>query len=110
MAADGVSLEEDWALLNPEGFMYIQNRGTYREEAAEEYLLGVPDHDSVYFLQDYSMLNDREDRATMIGFLFEAGTVRGQIDFLQYYPHLAAKLDCLAAAVASFFGSVYWLA
>ena len=109
MDADGFSLEEDWAQLNPEGFMYVQDRETYREEAAEEYILGVPDHDSVYFLRDYSMLNDREDRATMIEFLFEAGTVRGQTDFLQYYPHLAAKLDCLTAAVASFFGSVYWL-
>ena len=82
----------------------------FNEQANTAYLLGVPDHDMVYFTESYSTVNVKEDRAALIGFLFQEGhDEKEQLRFVRScYPHLAAKLDYMAEQAARVFGSAYW--
>ena len=111
LAADGVFLDaERWTQLNPEAFVYGADLEQYDTQADEDYLLGTPDHDMAYFINSYSTVNVREDRATLIEFLFEDGTdEREQLNFVRrYYPRLSAKLDYMAEQTSRVFGSAYW--
>ncbi len=100
--------ESDWNVLNPEEFHYGYDFETYMNEE-NGWMLGQPDPDQVYFIFNYSTINDREDRATLIEELtMYPDAIATQYAFLETYPHLMAKIHYLEENVREVFGYVYW--
>ena len=106
---------EEWNKLNPEGFTYSYDFEAYATEGLADdlydYLLWS--EQDPYFIRDYSMTNDMEDRATMIESLYdvyynENMEETSNYDRVMSYPHLKAKLDFMAERTEKVFGSVYW--
>lgn len=103
---------EEWNALNPPGFVYEQDFDNYGGDSDKyDYLLwtgGDP-----YFVQSYSLVNEKEDRATLMEEVFtpyfdDYGTELTFLEFIADKPHIRAKLDYMASRVRETFGSVYW--
>ncbi len=78
---------QDWANLNPEGFVY--NNGATPNDA--------------YFVRGYSVLNEEEDRATVIEAIFAHDA-----NLWTEHPFIQKKLDLLLKATEPIFGNVYF--
>ena len=114
----------EWNRLNPEGFEYTDSFEAYAEnpgpKEGEPLLYNViydddKDYDLPYFIYDYSMINPREDRATLVEQMFRwdydeklEGVRMFDETELRKYPHLRAKLDFIANWSKQEFGYVYW--
>ena len=107
----------DWSALNPSGFDYDPDFDHYYEkDGLDQYILyHGGKRDEVYFVSSYSTVTDKEDRATLIQFLFSPGDVKDFYpEYDSYYqmacsyPHLKDKLDEMAKWTEKVFGCVYW--
>ncbi len=111
----------NWEQLNPEYFFYVYDTELYMSGAIDgsntlhNIMYETPvRYNDAYFAYQYSMINDKEDRATLIESLFSNwytwywydGTER--LSQFSQYPHLQAKLDYLASCSEKEFGYVYW--
>ncbi|MBQ9897832.1 MAG: hypothetical protein IJM44_00065 [Ruminococcus sp.] len=110
---------EAWTALNPAGFEYLCDFDQY---ASSELPYGYSDHiadrgndEDVYFMSDYGLVNEQEDRATIVESLFfhTQGTKRpndimGGYDAALRYPHVQEKLAFLGEWIEQEFGYVYW--
>ena len=86
----------DWNSLNPDGFQYNEdyflNDIWTQAEAKDD-----------WFVRGYSVVNEMEDRATVIEAIFLYDS-----DWWDQHPHIQAKRDRLLAAAESVFGNVYF--
>ncbi len=113
---------DKWNACNPKKFEYTNDFNSYYDHPEyENYIFSFFDYSStdnannIYFARDYSTVNVQEDRATLIelafgnlsGTRFE-GLYRDNLEMMQNYPHLTAKLNVLADAVRKEWGYVYW--
>ncbi|MGI6264380.1 MAG: hypothetical protein ACOYJY_02815 [Acutalibacteraceae bacterium] len=108
--------DDQWATFNPEGFSYVNDLDSYIDEQYESYFLGAGD--DPYFIYNYSTVNEREDRATLVEAVMERndpdfisfvdGDYTDGYDWVSRYPHLKAKLDQLGKATKAVFGCEYW--
>lgn len=87
---------DGWTELNPDGFQYDDN---YFQEDIWTY--AEPKDD--YFVRGYSVVNEMEDRATVIEAIFAEDT-----DWWAEHPLIQRKLDALLAAAKPVFGDVYF--
>lgn len=98
---------------NPPDFEeYVYDLSKYEAESDkwDRYILQIGGEDP-YFHRSYSLVNDKEDRATLIELLFNQNlgdTPADSAEALRDYPHLRAKLDFMAERVREVFGTVYW--
>lgn len=112
--------QEEWNQLNPPGFHYSEDFDNYfYEDENFDYLIpwygeDEDNPDSVYFVEIYSTTTGYEDRATIMAAylmsrydpdVYGFATAKERIE---HYPHLKAKLDCMAGYVRDVFGDVYW--
>lgn len=93
---DSPTVFDGWAALNPDGFQYdddyfLKDNWSYAE----------PKDD--YFVRGYSVVNEMEDRATVIEAIFAEDA-----DWWAAHPLIQKKLDVLLAATEPVFGSVYF--
>ncbi|SFD04849.1 dockerin type I repeat-containing protein [Ruminococcus albus] len=111
--------EDEWEKLNPEGFEYFT--GDYFagdmpwDEEFEQYLTHWAsrnhNYENGYFVREYSVTNQYEDRATIMEFVYPSSTKLGVYDMeeeLPKYAHLNAKLEYMAEWIRPYFGYVYW--
>ena len=111
--------EDEWQKLNPEDFEYFS--GNYiagempEDELYDKYLTHCAsrkhNYENGYFVRDYSVVNQHEDRATIIDFVLPSSTRSGAYDMeeeIPKYTHLQAKLDFMAEWIRPYFGYVYW--
>lgn len=98
---------------NPPDFEdYVYDLSVYEAESDkwDRYIMQTGGEDP-YFFRSYSLVNDKEDRATLIETLYNKSlgeTPADSAEALREYPHLRAKLDFMAEQVRSVFGTVYW--
>lgn len=85
-----------WSDLNPENYEYTHN---YNEQDIFE----NNDLKDEWFVIGYSIINEMEDRATVIEALF-----RYDPDWWNQHPHIQKKLDFLIDAAKPIFGNVYF--
>ncbi|MBP3798229.1 MAG: dockerin type I repeat-containing protein [Ruminococcus sp.] len=109
--------EEAWDKLNPDDFKYMTGNyfaGDETDKKYEKYCVGLMDRNKnydAYFIEEYSLTNSKEDRATLIGFMYPSSTQSGNYTMdeeIEKYPHLKAKLDYLGEWSKQYFGYVYW--
>ena len=108
---DGVQMDgADWTALNPPGFSYIYNHGSYIDAFDKNTILGFTNKKAnAYFAYPYSIVDGKEDRATIIELLFQkTDRLKKQYDYISGYPHVKAKLDRMAELIRPVFGYVYW--
>lgn len=103
-----------WEAFNPPGFTYSEDFDHYGEhDELFSFLLSEAEKEA-YFVKDYSTVNGKEDRATLIQMIFTGHpghTYYGEstpLAAIRKSPHLKAKLDYLAEQVQKVFGAVYW--
>ena len=87
---------QDWNNLNPEGFQYDTD---YLEQNIWEQ--AAPKDE--WFVRGYSVINEMEDRATVIEAIFLYDS-----DWWAEHPNIREKRDVLLAATEPVFGSVYY--
>jgi len=98
---------------NPPDFEdYVNSLSTYEADSEkwDRYIM-QRDGEEPYFYRTYSLVNDKEDRATLIETLFNhtlGDTPAASAEALREYPHMRAKLDFMAEQVREVFGTVYW--
>lgn len=106
--------EEEWSKLNPEGF---ESYDVWAPGVVHPDLYLGSDTDDPYFLTPYCMGWSVEDRAIMLGSLFENDILGAPFDgnyYIKYYneysqyPHLKAKYDYLAQWLKDYYGYAYW--
>lgn len=101
-----------WNELNPEGFEdYLYDLDNYysQSERWEQYILETGS--DPYFARSYSLVDAKEDRATLIELLFNLSFGDDPVSSakaLSSFPHLKAKLDYMAEQTAKVFGRAYW--
>ena len=113
--------DDEWNKLNPYGFDYTRNFDDYAtkyetdQRTLDSVLYNeVINHDTPYFISNYSLVTPMEDRATLIQRLFDfkynddGTSTRFGVEGIAEYPHLKAKLDFLAEWTKQEFGYVYW--
>ena len=108
---DGVQMDSaDWTALNPSGFSYIYNHGSFIDAFDKNTILGFTNKKAnAYFAYPYSIVDGKEDRATIIELLFQnTDRLKKQYDYIGEYPHVKAKLDRMAELIRPVFGYVYW--
>ena len=98
---------------NPPDFEgYVNSLSTYEADSEkwDRYIM-QRDGEEPYFYRTYSLVNDKEDRATLVETLFNntlGDTPAASAEALREYPHMRAKLDFMAEQVREVFGTVYW--
>lgn len=113
--------EEDWNTLDPEDFERFE---VWADDAEfpDMYLLGVGGplaivNDDPYFLTPYCMGAGWEDRAIMVGHIFDTEQYgipfTGEYDTTYYetyssYPHLKDKYDYIENMLKQYYGYNYW--
>ncbi|MBQ7064904.1 MAG: hypothetical protein IJM90_08450 [Firmicutes bacterium] len=108
----GSFYDRSWDNLNPDGFTgYFYDVENYQQMAEpwERYILETGD--DPYFVRSYSLVDPKEDRATLIELLFNHYFGEDPVtsaEALASCPHLKAKLDYMAELVRKVFGTVYW--
>lgn len=72
-------------------------------------------HEKACFIKDYSTVNPKEDRATLIEFVMvdqpyylEDTDYKTSTEYAESYPGLKAKLDIMASEYEKWFGKKYW--
>ena len=109
-AFDSYTWSEEY---NPPDFEeYVYDLSTFEEDSDKwsRYILQSYSDDP-YFYRSYSLVNDKEDRATLIETLYNktlGDTPSESAEALRQYPHMRAKLDYMAEQVREVFGTVYW--
>ena len=100
--------EDEWAALNPEGFVYSTSFDGYAEsDTGSEYV--YPADSDPYFYREYGKVTPLEDRATLIeGLINNTESMTYIRDIKEKCPHLKAKYDFLADWTKQLFGYVYW--
>lgn len=87
---------DDWYTLNPEDFLY--DTGYFDQDIWEQAAEG-----NAWFVRGYSVINEMEDRATVIEAIFQYDS-----DWWAEHPLIQKKLDVLLAAAEPVFGNVYF--
>lgn len=85
-----------WNSLNPDGFQY--NKDYFLDDIWTQ-----TEAKDDWFVRGYSVVNEMEDRATVIEAIFAEDS-----DWWDQHPHIRAKLDALLAAAEPVFGNVYF--
>ena len=109
-----------WADFNPEGFIYNSDFDNYADQTDYyEYIMHAAPRsaDDVYFVDLYSIVTEKEDRATLIEYVMDEnfdpaynGGCETPYDAVSRYPRLVAKLGYMARLTEEIFGSTaYWL-
>jgi hypothetical protein len=104
--------EAYWRSMNPEGFVYAGDIGSAQEAEAvdSEFILGATDSEQICCVSSDAVVDEREDRATLVAFLLSEETApQDQRKFLKHYPLLQKKLKYLEERVSPLFGSAYWI-
>ncbi len=105
-----------WLSLQPKGFSFTQYAESY-DSMPRDYFLSETDHpQDAYFARRYSAADSREDRATLIEWLFYGNSFYENLgeenkqnwELLPLLPHIKAKLDYMAERTKKVFSSVYW--
>ncbi len=86
----------NWSDLNPEGF-------AYDEEYFQEDIWTYAEPKDDYFVRGYSVVNEMEDRATVI-----EAILAEDAEWWAEHPLIQRKLDALLAAAKPVFGNVYF--
>lgn len=109
-----------WCALNPTDFRYLNDFSKYHESTIAPTLSDVDgktnnnDYSIPYFVENYSFVNEKEDRATVIEEIYNRAFRSDYKDpkegyaELCKYTHIKAKIDFLAQASKEVFGYVYW--
>ena len=95
---------EAWAACNPKGFTYYEDYDTAMSEADGDWLFFGGGQD-VHFVDNYSTMNAREDRARIMEYIM------GSDDFadeLAAQPAIRQKLTLMVEAVRSGFDTTGW--
>lgn len=95
---------EAWAACNPKGFTYYEDYDTAMSEADGDWLFFGSGQD-VHFVDNYSTMNAREDRARIMEYIM------GSDDFadeLAAQPAIRRKLTLMVEAVRSGFDTTGW--
>ena len=116
--SDAFSFEK-WDALNPEGFEYNNDFENYVSDSGlyqNMLLFDESRPENTYFVQPYSTVNEKEDKATLIELLMDEcympedhGGIPTAYEWMTGFPHLKAKLDLMAEYTEKIFGSVYWI-
>lgn len=96
IAWDNPEAFDDWNSLNPDGFQY-------NEDYFLDDIWTQAEAKDDWFVRGYSVVNEMEDRATVIEAIFAEDS-----DWWDQHPHIRAKRDALLAAAEPVFGNVYY--
>lgn len=94
-----------WAALNPEGFAYCED--PTQSDSMLEWTLYSSSPDNVYFVDGYSCVNEREDRARIMEYFMVHGDEAG---LLIESPAIRQKLQFMCDAVRNNFDTTGWSA
>ena len=100
---------DGWDELLPDDFIYQNDKDSFGDTEYRKYV--IPEADDPYFIMTYSTINEREDRATTVEFLFYDefyGIEEDPREYAYSHPHIKAKLDYLGERVKEVFGYIYW--
>ena len=113
--------ENEWEKMNPKNFNYTSNFNSYAlNGTSDTYTMPSfwetkKNYDKVYFVEQYSKVTPKEDRATLVEEVFnyasdliEDVAPQEAVAEINKYPHLKAKLDYLGEISKEIFGYVYW--
>ena len=93
-----------WSACNPRGFDYYYDYDDAMNEADGSWLyFGMAE--DVYFVDAYSTMNPREDRARIMEYIMGA---EDEADALAQCPVIQRKLEIMAAAVRAGFDTAGW--
>ena len=93
-----------WSACNPRGFDYYYDYDDAMNEADGSWLYFGTAED-VYFVDAYSTMNPREDRARIMEYIMGA---EDEADALAQCPAIRRKLEIMAAAVRAGFDTAGW--
>ena len=93
-----------WSACNPRGFDYYYDYDDAMNEADGSWLYFGTAED-VYFVDAYSTMNPREDRARIMEYILGA---EDEADALAQHPVIRQKLEIMAAAVRAGFDTTGW--
>ena len=93
-----------WSACNPRGFDYYYDYDDAMNEADSSWLYFGTAED-VYFVDAYSTMNPREDRARIMEYIMGA---EDEADALAQHPVIRRKLEIMAAAVRAGFDTAGW--
>lgn len=93
-----------WSACNPRGFDYYYDYDDAMNEADGSWLYFGTAED-VYFVDAYSTMNPREDRARIMEYIMGA---EDEADALAQCPVIRRKLEIMAAAVRAGFDTAGW--
>ena len=96
ITADTPNAFDSWNTLNPDGFQY-------NEDYFLDDIWTQAEAKDDWFVRGYSVVNDMEDRATVIEAIFIYDS-----EWWTEHPHIQAKLDALLSAAEPVFGNVYF--
>ncbi len=107
---------EWWPLNSPgfEGYVYSTESYSEADNPFNSYYFDNGDleyNKEAYYARNYSTVNDKEDRATLIELLHNQSLgddCFSSAEAMSEYPHLKAKLDFMADRMRPVFGTVYW--
>ena len=94
-----------WAALNPEGFAYCED--PMQSDSMLEWTLYSSSPDNVYFVDGYSCVNEREDRARIMEYFMVHEDEAG---LLIESPAIRQKLQFMCDAVRNNFDTTGWSA
>ena len=94
-----------WAALNPEGFAYCED--PTQSDSMLEWTLYSSSPDNVYFVDGYSCVNEREDRARIMEYFMVHEDEAG---LLIESPAIRQKLQFMCDAVRNNFDTTGWSA
>lgn len=94
-----------WAALNPEGFAYCED--PTQSDSMLEWTLYSSSPDNVYFVDDYSCVNEREDRARIMEYFM---VYEDEAGLLIESPAIRQKLQFMCDAVRNNFDTTGWSA
>lgn len=96
-------LPDAWAALNPEGFAYCED--PTQSDSMLEWTLYSNSPDNVYFVDGYSCVNEREDRARIMEYFMVHEDEAG---LLIESPAIRQKLQFMCDAVRNNFDTTGW--
>ena len=94
-----------WAALNPEGFAYCED--PTQSDSMLEWTLYSSSPDNVYFVDGYSCVNEREDRARIMEYFM---VHKDEAGLLIESPAIRQKLQFMCDAVRNNFDTTGWSA
>jgi hypothetical protein len=99
---DSYNYDQDWDILNPEGFQYEYS---YAEdnEISYDYCYWNDEPEDIYFIDTYAKTYQTEDRARLMEYALKDG-----IATYQEYPHLMEKLEVMYDEIYTTFDTTNW--